>query len=342
MRRGLKQIALTLAHAVSRDLHGRLADAYSGVGAILMMHRVVTQKSESPAVDLTVTTAFLEDTLTCLREGGVEFLPLSELRRRLAHREAFDRRAIALTFDDGYRDNLTLALPILRKHAAPATIFVPSGAPDRTMDAWFLRIEKAVMRCDELRPDEPALPAALPSGSAVEKRAAYESLVRFVHRNIPRNRIIAEKLLPRRAISDEALMAEKFASWAGLREASSDPLLTFGGHSVSHPVLADLSESDAFDEIAQSRDRMERELQRTISAFAYPYGGPAACGEREFALAKAAGYSLAVTTRYGSVRPRHRNSLFALPRMALGGSRENMDALALDVFGAATLNCGSK
>jgi peptidoglycan/xylan/chitin deacetylase (PgdA/CDA1 family) len=331
MRRKLKKIALALGRAISPDLEARLATVFGGRGAILLMHRVVRRKSDTAAADLTVTTTFLAEALAFMRAAGMEFVTLGELGRRLAEGETVSRRAVALTFDDGYRDNLTLALPILRRFWAPATIFVPSGAPDRTMDAWFLRIEKAVALCEALRPGHVELPAVLPCRSTEEKRAAYQALVRWIHRDIARNRILADNLLPKSVISDEALLAEHFASWGEIREAAEDPLLSFGGHSVSHPVLSSLSASDAFAEMAKGRERLEAELQRPIPHFAYPYGGPAACGAREFALAERAGYALAVTTRYDCVLPRHKEALLALPRITLGGREESLDALACDL-----------
>ena len=146
MHRKLKQVALAVARkGLHEPSYDRVAKAFNGVGSIFMMHRVVAHKSESAAVNLTVTAAFLDQSLTYLQAQGVEFISLSNLCDRLSDQRTSKRHAIALTFDDGYRDNLTIALPILRKHGIPATIFVPSGAPDRAMDTWFLRLEKAVM-----------------------------------------------------------------------------------------------------------------------------------------------------------------------------------------------------
>jgi peptidoglycan/xylan/chitin deacetylase (PgdA/CDA1 family) len=336
MRRKLKQIALTVAQrALDQGSFRRVAGAFSGVGAVFMMHRVVVAKAESAAANLTVTTEFLDRTLSYLREQGVEFVTLAELSERLSGRRPSGRRMVALTFDDGYRDNLTLALPILRKHQIPATIFVPSGAPDRAMDIWFLRLEKAVMTNEALRPNVAGLPDLLPAGSTAEKCAAYQSLVRFVQQDLKRNRHVVESLLPCERISNEALMAESFASWAELRDAAADPLLTIGGHTVSHPVLSKLDGGDALAEMVTGRERLESELDRAIKLFAYPYGGRTECGSREFEMARRAAFDLAVTTRYDCVRPSHGGNLFALPRMTLGGLRESLDAVALDVFGGA-------
>ena len=342
MHRKLKQVALAVARkGLPGQSYARVAKAFNGVGSIFMMHRVVAHKSESAAVNLTVTASFLDQSLTYLQEQGVEFIGLSELFDRLSNQRASKGHAIALTFDDGYRDNLTIALPILRKHGVPATIFVPSGAPDRAMDTWFLRLEKAIMVSQSLRPGVTGLPELVRTGSTAEKCAAYRLLVRFVQRDLKQNRHIVETLLPYDRFSDEALMAESFASWTELREASADRLLTIGGHTVSHPVLSKLSEGDAFDEMVKGRKKLESELDRAVALFAYPYGGRTECGSREFGLAERAGFDLAVTTRYDCIRSSHLDKRFSLPRMALGGLRENLDAVAFDVFGSARSNAAA-
>jgi peptidoglycan/xylan/chitin deacetylase (PgdA/CDA1 family) len=305
----------------------------AGVGCIFVMHRVVAQKGDSAAHNLTITTGFLDEALGFLREAGVEFISLSTLGQRLAAGGPFPRPVACFTFDDGYRDNLTLALPILRKHQAPATVFTPSGAPDNTMDVWFLRLEKAVMSRDELRLDAPGLPPVIATGTAAEKFDAYWRISKFVHKDIAHNKIHIRRLLPFEAISDEALAAEWFMTWGELRELADDPLMTIGGHTVNHPVLCNLDERDALYEMTAGRDRLSAELGRTIDLFSYPYGGREEIGRRECSLAAKAGFSLAVTTRYDNLHLSNGGRLFELPRMTLGGLQENLAALALDVFG---------
>ncbi len=334
MRRKVKQLIFSFAlRAGGLQARDSLARALSGVGCVFVMHRVVREKSESPARGLTITAAFLDQALGFLRDAGAEFISLSSLGQRLASGGPHARPAICLTFDDGYRDNLTLALPILRKHNAPATIFTPSGAPDRTMDVWFLRLEKAVMSSDELRPDLPGVPPVLASSTPSQKADAYRRLSQYVHQDIMRNKERIQGLLPRARISDEALAAEQFLTWSELRELADDPLVTIGGHTVSHPVLRYLDERSALHEMVAGRSRLAAELDRAIDLFSYPYGGRKEIGRREIRLAREAGFDLAVTTFYEQVRPRHGPYAFEIPRMTLGGLREDIAALEFDVLG---------
>jgi peptidoglycan/xylan/chitin deacetylase (PgdA/CDA1 family) len=317
--------------------HDHLARALAGVGCIFRMHRVVARKSDSAARHLTITAGFLDEALGFMRDAGVEFISLSALGERLASGGSFERPAVCLTFDDGYRDNLTLALPILRKHQAPATIFTPSGAPDRNMDVWFLRLENAIMARDEIRLDAPGLPPVLRTDTAGRKSRAYELVSSFVHRNIDANKSLIARLSPHGQISDEALAADFFATWDELRELADDPLVTIGCHTVSHPVLRNLSEREAFFEMTAGRDRLSAELNRPVKLFSYPYGGRAEIGRREIRLAERAGFDLAVTTYDGNIRRGGGASRFDLPRMTLGGVREDIGAVAMDVFGGRDL-----
>lgn len=334
MRRKVRQLVLSSAlKACSPHAYNGLAKALSGVGCIFAMHRVVEQKSDSAARNLTITTGFLDEALGFLRESGAEFISLKSLAQRLQAGGPFTRPMVCLTFDDGYRDNLTLALPILRKYRAPATIFTPSGAPDRSLDVWFLRLEKAVMSNEELRPDIPGVPSVLATSTPAQKFDAYRRLSDHVHQDISQNKRHILQLLPPERISDEALAAEYFLSWSELRELADDPLATIGGHTVNHPVLCDLDEGEALHEIVAGRNRLSAELDRKIDVFSYPYGGRVEIGKREVRLARQAGFDLAVTTSYDQVRARHGDNLFKLPRMALGGLRESIGALTFDVLG---------
>ena len=318
IRRILKSGALRATY--NTGFHGLISRRYSGVGAIWLMHRVVHQKKDSLATCLTITVDFLDRVLTYFG-SRVEFVTMDELRQRLIQDEPMPRPFVSLTFDDGYHDNLEIALPILRRHGVPATVYVPSGAPDRGLDVWPWRLEKAISECSELSLDLPEFPHRLAVTTFSEKRSAFNMLARYIHRNIPDHRRLSEMLLPKSRVSDEALIAEHFLSWDDLQEIAADPLITIGGHTVTHASLRDLDEEHAMTEIKLGRERLTAQLGLAISHFAYPYGAPANCGMREFDLAARAGYMTAVTVRQGTIFPEHRHHLMSLPRLDLAASR---------------------
>jgi peptidoglycan/xylan/chitin deacetylase (PgdA/CDA1 family) len=332
MRQQIKRTVLQFAYYTG--LHRLISAQYSGAGTIFAMHKVVGAKTDTLATQLTVTATFLDRIIAKLRPR-VEFATLDEVYLRLQRDETKkeQRPFIALTFDDGFRDNLTLALPILRKHGVPATIYVPSGAPDRNLDPWPWRLEKAIREHRELSFDRMDLPRYLSLETWAEKQAAFRMLTRHVHRNIPGNRQVVEMLLPKARVSDEALIAEQFASWDELRELASDPLITIGGHGVSHASLRDLEEDHAMAEIRDGKARLTAQLGVPVSHFAYPYGERSNFGPREITLTARAGFVTAVMNAAGNIFPQHRHHLMSLPRCGLGGDTETIYSAVLELYG---------
>jgi peptidoglycan/xylan/chitin deacetylase (PgdA/CDA1 family) len=332
MRDRLKQMLLQGTYSLGA--HRLIAQTLGGLGTILMLHSVVRNKEDSPSPYLTVTAAFLEHVIIHLRELNTDFIPIAELKDRLSGKTPRGNRFAVITFDDGYKDNMTLGLAVLRKHGVPAIIYVPSGAPDRTMDVWFLRLERIVQDFDSLPLNMLGIPESLDLRGAAAKTAAYERLTGLSRQDMTAMRAFVNELLPPSHLSDAQLMDQKFLSWDELRTLTADPLITIGAHTVSHPALSELCENEAFSEIMRGKERLEAELAQPVKHFAYPYGSALQCGEREFALAAGAGFETAVTTRYGNIYPQHRDHLFALPRMTLGGPVESMADTVLDVSGS--------
>src|ERR1700736_6538212 len=115
---------------------------WAGLGAILMFHRVRPTHPDGfqPNRALEVSPLFLDEVIRRLHDAEIEIVSLDEVRRRIVERD-FARRFVALTFDDGYRDNRDYAWPILRRHGAPFTVFVPSSFADGTGDLWWVALE---------------------------------------------------------------------------------------------------------------------------------------------------------------------------------------------------------
>jgi peptidoglycan/xylan/chitin deacetylase (PgdA/CDA1 family) len=335
MRQQLKRAALRATYY--SGAHRLIARRYSGIGTIFVIHKVVTEKTDSLATWLTITVDFLDRVLAHLKPRA-DFVRLDDVRERLTREEPVKaiRPFIALTFDDGFRDNLTLALPILRRHTVPATVYVPSGAPDRTLDPWPWRLEKAIRELSEVSLDLPELPRRLPAQTFEEKQAVFGLLTEHIHRNIPANRHLPELLLPKARVSDESLIVEQFASWDDLRELASDRLISVGGHTVTHASLRDLEEDQATAEIGNGRRRLEAQLDVAVSHFAYPYGASSNCGPREFALVARAGFVTGVTARDGNIFHQHQDHLMCLPRRGLCRSKEEISSPVLDISGVPT------
>lgn len=202
---------------------------------------------------------------------------------------------LSLTFDDGYADNLTHALPVLEKHAAPATIFVTTDMPDQRMKIWWYALEH-ILRAD------------------IDREQRFWALRRKIREN---SRHENDELFRGLGLTDNYfrdLCARMSLTWADIRKLAHHPLITIGAHTLSHQWLSSLSDAELATELRESKRRLEDEVQSELTLFAYPFGDQDACGPREFEAAKCAGFEAAVTTRASNVVDGHKDHLWALPR----------------------------
>ncbi|MER2250557.1 polysaccharide deacetylase family protein [Methylorubrum podarium] len=315
-------------HAIAATGADRwLAPAARGRGVILTFHHVRPEPAPgfAPNALLSITPAFLDRTLTLLAARGFELVGLDDVPERLAAPET-GRPFAVLTFDDGYRDNVEHARPVLARHGAPWTLFVTSDFADGRGRLWWLELERAVARLDAVRVGSgPVLPAR----TEAEKTAAFETVYRTLRAG-PEPVLLDEiaRLCCEAGFAPGGLARELCLTWDDLRALARDPGVTIGAHTLSHPMLAKHEAAVAEREIAGSRARIEAELDRPVRHLSYPVGDPTSAGPREFDLAKKRGFATAVTTRPGHLFAEHAEHRHALPRVSVNGLHQSDAALA--------------
>ncbi len=287
----------------------------SGCGVIFVLHRAAPAGATVLDPDLTVTADVLDRALTITRDEGYDVIAIDEVADRLGRPRP--GRFAAFTFDDGYRDNLTVALPVFRARGLPICIYVATGLIDRTASYWWGAVAHLVESRAELRLHDLGLPETAPTASWAEKQVAYARIERWVHGDLESRADTVLQWCRAHAVDDHAVLDAAMLTWDDLREMARDPLVTIGAHTITHRRLARLDDASAHRELAGSRARLEQELDRPVRHLAYPYGGPAACGAREFQLAADAGFLTAVTTRNGNLFGAHAAWVTALPRRRL-------------------------
>jgi peptidoglycan/xylan/chitin deacetylase (PgdA/CDA1 family) len=324
IRLGLSALAATGASRL-------VAPWTRGLGAVLMFHHVrpYLPRDFEPNRILEISPEFLDDALTHVKARGYEIVPLGQLPDRLRDPRG---RFVALTFDDGYRDNLVHALPVLQRHAAPFTIFVATGFADRVATLWWSDLEEALDRLPEVELDGDILPLDDPGG----KRRAFDRIAGSLRRRswADSARLIAA--IAAEARVDAAERVDRYClDWNEIRALDGLGLCTIAAHSVSHPLLARMESAEAAREISGSKQRLEEMLGRPVQHFAYPVGDPSAAGPREFALAAEAGFATAVTTRPGLLFSGHAAHLHALPRLSINGLHQSLREFDVLLSGAA-------
>lgn len=316
--------------------HRLLAPLTQGVGAILMLHRVVPDRPEAfqPNRILQITPRFLEQAIVAVRDQGYDIVSLDEVHQRLSE-GAFDRPFVAFSFDDGYVDNYDLAYPIFTKHRAPFAIYVPSEFPDGNGELWWLTLETIIASVDRLVLKMDGRQREFRSATTSEKNRAFHTIYWWLRGIDEREaRRVVRDLCRGIGFDPGEHGRTQMMNWRQLQEISRDSLVTIGAHTRHHFSLAKLGEAEARAEIEEGRRRLERELRLPCRHLSFPYGGPDAAGAREFRLARELGFKTAVTTRKGVLHAAEVAHLTALPRVSLNGDYQDERFLQVLLSGA--------
>lgn len=310
---------------------------FGGRGIILMAHHVRPQTSGGtflPNAGLEITPEFLDEVIRLLRRRGLTLLHLPEAIDWLKGSGGRRGRFAVLTIDDGYRDTVEYALPVLRAQNAPFAVFLCSGIVDGSLLQWWRALEYLVAENERL-----TIPAD-PQGVAVDltsrgaKEAAWRRLQVVLGGMSPlRQREWIEDVCERNGIDSSRLPRVAGMGWDGARALAAEPLCRLGAHSVTHPSMRVLDSGSALREMVASRDDIAENTGVVVEDFAYPYGDRSAVSARDFRLAKDAGFRAAVTTRRGLIFDWHADHLEALPRLNLNGMNQRINYIDAAISG---------
>ena len=245
-----------------------------------MYHRV--DYLARPFFEIVVRPEAFEKQIRFLRKY-YEIVDLGDLKRLEAKRTS-KKDFIVLTFDDGYRDNYTHAFPILQKYQAPATIFLATRYINTNRLLWYDQLAWILYNTESV-PDMATLVKHSIAPKLIREVERFFISSSFIRFNVLRS--LAAKLktfatkererilsilaqackIKRWPASDERAML----SWTEVREMSKHGIF-FGSHTMSHPVLSDISVEEARREIFESKNIIEEQIQKPVTTFAYPYG----------------------------------------------------------------------
>ena len=231
--------------------------------------------------------------------GGAELEELVYSRKPLRHLH------VAITFDDGYRDNYTNAFGILRSHGVPGHFFlVPTFVGTATIPWW-----DAIAYCVR-RTARPELSLSLPTPTTVStenREEAIRSVLRHYKRSDNRDRDAFMRDLQQQAEVDLPHSETRFLNWKEASEMLAAGM-TIGSHTLTHPILSHLSEPEQEHELRASRDLLEQHLGSRITSLAYPIGSTTAFNDATERIAEQAGYTVSLSfygglNRPGTIRP---------------------------------------
>jgi len=285
------------AHLYRLGLTGRLsaaaAHARPAAFPVLTYHRV--NDDRDPFFEATPIAVF-EAQMAYLAQTS-RVLTVEDLVDR-SRRGDLPRNAIAITFDDGYRDNLLNAAPILHVHGLPATIFIATGAVGTGHLLWFDRLALAFR---DTKRDEMTTrwSGTARLGTRTQRLAALNDALHFLKSvsDTERRRIV-DDLLDQLGPVDEGSLEDIMLDWGGVA-ALRGLGFNVGAHTVDHPILSRMDVRDAELQIVESRRAIESMCGVAPASFAYPNGSAADYNSDTVELVRRAGFTCAVTTRVG-------------------------------------------
>jgi peptidoglycan/xylan/chitin deacetylase (PgdA/CDA1 family) len=233
--------------------------------------------------------------------------------------------AVAITFDDGYRDNYDYAYPILRELSVPATIFLVTDAIDGNRLIWHDRVFDAL---DRTSADRVVFEGkALPLGALAQKHAALAEVLSFLRNAAPPARDDGiDSLLEQLGIVTPPTEGWDKLNWDQIREMRANGVC-FGAHTLDHPILSRVSEAEARRQIHESKERIASELDTPVTDFAYPNGRSVDFDATTKRILGEEGFRCAVTTIGGANDAS--SDPFTLRRVGMWGDDPYLSALRL-------------
>lgn len=274
--------------------------------SVLMYHRVLPERD--PVLHDVLHASLFDTHMRTLREY-FNVLPLGEAVDRL-HDGTLPPRAACVTFDDGYRDNVEVALPILRRHGLQATFFIATGFLDGGRMFNDTVIEALRAMPGEVADLEDFGLGRVSISTPVARRQAIDKVLRAVKYLPPERRTAAVDRLASRC--GRPLPRDLMMDSPQVRSLA-DAGMEIGAHTVNHPILTQVPIETAREEISGSKIHLQELLQRPIDVFAYPNGVPGKDYAAEHVpVVRDAGFKAAVSTSWGAADTT--TDVYQLPR----------------------------
>lgn len=319
-----------------RQSSRRIRTRISPCAVVLLYHRIA-ELALDPQLLCVMREHFAEQ-LEVIRRNGYCAMGVSELAQRLRTGN-LPHRAVVMTFDDGYVDNLNNAKPLLERYDMPATVFVTAGYVGCDREFWWDELERLLLQQTKL-PDILRLNVRGKSYQWALSEAVHhgkDDNIRNRRWNVlakgspsPRHEIyrtLCQVLGPMSRTGRDAVLAE-LAEWVGdqltvrsdycpmtpdeLIRLADGEFIEIGAHTMTHPILAGLAPAAQKAEVIDSKKTLESILGRRISAFSYPFGGRNDYTSDTVRLVRDAGYDCACSNFPGLVTPK--SDSYQLPR----------------------------
>lgn len=319
--------------------HVGMLDAYAFIRrgltksqvAILLYHRVCPERENQFLRALSVKD--FEGQMEYL-SGNFDVFSLDELAEQIVLGKPLPEKAVAITFDDGYKDNYSYAYPILKRKSIPATIFLATGHINSGVPFWWDQVQHSIEHASAQRLDLEGL-----GNYSLETESARQLAVPAIVERLTKlpdeskNSLIEQLLGICQAELPENLGRKLVLSWDEIREMS-DGGIDFGAHTLNHPILTKVPLRKTEYEIAQSKRDIEERTSQKVTAFSYPNGEYNA---EVVEVVKRCGFTCAVSILPGRLI-NSKSNVYQLSRIRARGDFNKFKAVLCGLWGDARIS----
>lgn len=269
---------------------------------ILAYHRVFTPKADPQL--LCVSPKNFEEQLQILIKY-YNPISLAELSHAIK-KQSLPNKAIVITFDDGYIDNLLFAKPLLEKYKIPATIFVTTHYINKKKELWWDELERITLPIEHTWD---VTQNFFPS-------AKYKTYAELHQKLQPLSFQAREEALAalrkKYNLKDHPRKFYRVMTSDELREIAQSPYIEIGSHGITHSRFSSQNKKELLYEIRGSKTFLENITQKLVTSFSYPFGTHADIGTQTPTIVAQSGYSSATANFPAPVTKR--TNRFLLPR----------------------------
>ncbi len=294
---------------------------------IIMLHDVVSDVDKrSHWYNSDIPSATELDVLLAVLKKRYRLVSVEDAAREIRSNGALQTKSVAITFDDGYQSTYEILFPLLKKHNATATIFLPTDWIDGRLNPWWIALTQIIDHCEltanNIKGVERALGTVLTEVAArlnsqdKAKTILHDQVGGELMRKDDNSRDHLLEDLRGVLLEGQSFVPDKPISvtWNQIKEMAEFGI-NFGAHTCSHPNLSYIEPGSAEREIAESKRIIEQRVGIEVIGFAYPYGYDVAEYRKLRPLLIKHGFLYACTSWWGHVDAK--SDLYLLGRTSL-------------------------
>jgi peptidoglycan/xylan/chitin deacetylase (PgdA/CDA1 family) len=294
---------------------GRMLMNMFDVPAVVLLYHRVYNLDFDP-LELSVSPVHFNSQLLHLK-NNFHVLNAEEFFYHVDSKKKFPPRSVFITFDDGYEDNFTEAMPILENNQLQAMFYITTSNLGSNIENWWDDLERMIYNSSfsgalKVKTGKEIIETTLTDKASREQ--AY-SKFHFSLKKLPfkdRDAVLIQ-LHEQSGINEEGRLTHRMMSWDQLKKFSMSRAVAIGAHTHSHCSLSAFVYEDQLHDILTSKNILEESLQKKVEHFSYPFGTRKDFNYDTMKACKAAGFTSTFANVYGQVRSN--SSLYNMPRM---------------------------